>query len=93
MKARTAIDGLSVKGYVFGNSVPGHDLRAALLLPGPGVLMARDVGREEIAATRHRLDDGVRVVGEGRPHVTDAARQRFVAHHHLRPHRGGERLF
>jgi hypothetical protein len=77
----------------FGPDALGHGPRAVLLLPRLGALMADDICGKEIAATRHRLDDLVLVVGDGRTHVTNAARQRLVGHHHLRPGRCNELLF
>ena len=71
----------------------GHGLRAALLLSRLGVLVAGDICGKDIAATRHRLDDLVLVVGDGRTHVTNAARQRLVGHDDLRPRRCNEFLF
>ena len=65
---------------VFGHGVLGHGLRAALLRSRLGMLMAGDICSKEIAAARHRLDDLVLMVGDGRTHVTDAARQRLVGH-------------
>ena len=75
LKARTAIDARSA------SSIAASAPRGLTSV----ICFASYLCSEEIAPAGHRLDDVMIAVGDGGTHITDAARERLVCHHGLRP--------
>ena len=61
---------------------------------GAGAVLSAgvDLGREQVAALRHGLEQLLRLVAQRLPDVADALGDRFVVDDHVRPDRGHDRV-